>query len=110
MSAKKTDSLVPSPRQHVKVETRQTRLDLSPDAVVIRQNGIEFRSAAYFAPYTEMTVTLVSPRDHRKVRSNGVVVECLGSRHTGYVVSLILTSLSRQSQERLNTLAFSSPA
>jgi hypothetical protein len=110
MSAKKLDSLDLSPRQHVNVESRHTRLDLSPDAVVIRRNGIEFRSAASFAPWTEMTVTLVSPRDHGKVHCNGVVVECRGSRHTGYVVSLVLTGLSRQSQERLNTLAYSSPA
>ena len=74
--------------------------------MVIRSNGIEFRSAAPFAPWTEMTVTLVSPRDHGKVHCNGVVVECRGDRHAGYNVSLLFTGLSRQSQERLNTLAY----
>jgi hypothetical protein len=110
MSARKLESLSPLTQQHVAVEARQTRLALSPDAVVVRRNGIEFRSASSFAPWTEMTVTLVSPRDSGKVHCNGVVVECRGSRHTGYVVSLLLTGLSRQSQERLNMLAYSSPA
>lgn len=110
MSARKLDSLNALPRQQVNVETRQTRLDLSPDSVVIRRDGIQFRSVTAFAAWTEMTVTLVSPRDHGKVNCNGVVVECRGDRHTGYLVSLVLTGLSRQSQERLNMLAYSSPA
>ena len=45
-----------------------------------------------------------------EINCNGVVVECRGDRHTGYLVSLVLTGLSRQSQERLNMLAYSSPA
>ena len=111
MSARKIESLDALPRQqHVTVEARQTRLTLSPDTVVFRRNGIEFRSATSFAPWTEMTVTLISPRDHGKVRCNGVVVECRGNRHAGYVVSMLFTGLSSQSQERFNMLAYPSPA
>jgi hypothetical protein len=36
-----------------------------------------------------------------------VVVACHGNRHTGYVVSMVLMNLSRQAQQRLDTLAFS---
>ena len=108
MSARKIESLDVLQRQHVTVEARQTRLALSPDTVVFRRNGIEFRSITSFAPWTEMTVTLVSPGGHGKVRCNGVVVECRGDRHAGYVVSMHFTGLSRQSQERLNMLAYPS--
>jgi len=108
MSARILESLGALPQQRVTVEARQTRLSLSPDAVVVRPNGIEFRSAAPFAPWTEMTVTLVSPRDNGKVHCNGVVVECRGNRHAGFTVSMLFTSMSRQSQERLNTLAYAS--
>ena len=108
MSARKIESVGPL-QQHVTVDARQTHLSLSPDAVVIRPNGIEFRSAAPFAPWTEMTVTLESPRDNGKVHCNGVVVECRGDRHTGYTISMLFTGLSRQSQERLNTLAYAAP-
>ena len=110
MSARKLESGGVLHQQHVTVEARQTRLSLSPDAVVVRRNGIEFRSPAPFAPWTEMTVTLVSPRDNGKVRCNGVVVECRGNRHAGYAVSMLFTGLSQQSQERLNALAYSSVA
>jgi len=105
MSARKFEN-VGVLQQHVTVEARQTHLSLSPDAVVIRPNGIEFRSTAPFAPWTEMTVTLVSPRDNGKIRCNGVVVECRGDRHAGYTVSMLFTRLSPQSQARLNTLAY----
>jgi len=73
--------------------------------VVLRSNGIEFRSPVAFAPWTEMTVTLQSPLDHARVHCAGVVIACTGNRHTGYHVSLVFTSMSRQSQARLHALA-----
>lgn len=109
MSARKFENVSALQQQHVTVEAHQTRLALSPDAVVIRRNGIEFRSATSFAPWTEMTVTLMSSHDNNKVHCNGVVVECLGSRHAGYIVSMLFTSLSKHSQEHLNMLASFSP-
>ncbi len=54
-----------------------------------------------------MTVTLQSTRDSGKVHCTGVVVACTGSRHDGYSVSMVFTSLSKQSQARLNLLAYS---
>jgi hypothetical protein len=93
--------------QQVTVEARQTRLSLSPDSVIISKPGIEFRSSTAFSPWTEMTMTLQSPRGDGKVHCNGVVISCTGNRHTGYHVSLIFTNLSKQAQARLNLLAFS---
>lgn len=53
-----------------------------------------------------MTVTLQSPEAGR-VNCTGVVVACVGNRHDGFAVSMVFTSLSKQSQARLETLAFS---
>ena len=48
-----------------------------------------------------MTVTLQSTRDSGRVNCTGVVVACQGNRHDGYTVSMVFTSLSKQSQARL---------
>ena len=105
MSARKLDST--SVFQPVTVQSRQTRLSLTPSDVRIRRNGVEFRSATPITAWTEMTVTLQSNRDAGRVHCTGVVVACNGSRHNGYVVSMVFTSLSKQSQARLNLLAYS---
>jgi len=94
-------------RQDITVESRQTRLNLSTESVVVHRNGIEFRSPAPFTPWTEMTVTLQSTKDSGRVHCTGVVVACNGNRHDGYAVSMVFTSLSKQSQARLESLAFS---
>ena len=91
--------------QSLKVESHQTQLTLTPDAVQVHKNGIEFRSVRPFAVWKEMTVEMVPSGESRKVHFNGVVVECTGNRHAGYLVSMVITSVSRQSQERLNHLA-----
>ena len=106
MSARKIDGSGPL-HQHLTVEARQTRLSLSPDSVIISKNGIEFRSATQFSPWTEMTLTLRSPRDGAKVHCTGVVIACTGSKHAGYHVSMVFTGLSRQAQERLGAMAWS---
>jgi len=89
----------------VTVQARQTCLSLSPDQVRIRKNGVEFLADSSIAAWTEMTVTLQSNRDAGRVQCTGVVVSCNGNKHSGYVVSMVFTNLSRQSQERLNMLA-----
>jgi len=91
----------------VNVQARKTRLTLAADAVSIRKNGIEFRSPTAIAPWTEMTVDLQSPRNPKKLHCTGVVVACDGDRHSGYLVSMLFTGLSRQTQAQLNLLAYS---
>jgi hypothetical protein len=90
----------------VTVQTRQTRLTLSPEHVRIHRNGVEFRSDSPIPAWKEMTVTLQSTKDAGRVHCTGVVVACNGNRHSGYVVSMVFTSVSKQSQARLNLLAF----
>jgi hypothetical protein len=106
MSARRVEHSGPFPSQ-VTVEARQTKLSLSPDSVIIHKNGIEFRSGAAFAAWTEMTLTLQSNSDDGKVHCTGVVISCTGSKHTGFHVSMIFTGLSRQAQARLNQMAYS---
>jgi hypothetical protein len=105
MSARKIDGSGSLPQQ-VTVEARQTRLMLSPQSVIIHKNGIEFRSTGAFSPWTEMTVTLQSPHDSAKVHCNGVVIACTGNKHTGYHVSMVFTSVSKQAQARLSQMAY----
>ena len=104
MSARKIETSG-AVRQDITVESRQTRLNLSTESVVIHRNGIEFRSPAPFNPWTEMTVALESPHDGGKVHCHGVVIACTGSKHTGYHVSMVFTSLTKQGQARLHALA-----
>ena len=106
MSARKLGS-AGSFQQNVTVEARQARLTLSPDAVVIHKGGIEFRSEAGFPRWVEMTVTLQSPHDGAKVHCTGVVVDCSGSKHAGYHVSMVFTGLSKQAEARLSLMAYS---
>lgn len=103
MSARKADS-AGSLGSHVTVQARQTRLSLSPNSVVIRKGGIEFRSHAPFAAWTEMTLTLQTP-DARRVHCSGVVIACTGNKHTGYHVSLAFTGISKQAESRLAMMA-----
>lgn len=90
--------------QPVTVEARQAKLELSADTVVIHKNGIEFRSPTPFKEWAEMTVSLQSPRGG-KLQCAGVIVACSGNKHTGYNVSMMFTSLTKQAQTRLNTMA-----
>jgi hypothetical protein len=73
--------------------------------VRIRKNGIEFRAENAIPVWTEMTVAMQTPTDSRKVNFTGVVVACNGNRHAGYMVSLLFTSVSKQAQARLNSMA-----
>jgi hypothetical protein len=91
--------------QNVTVEARQTRLSLTPNAVILHKNGIEFRSSTPFAPWTEMTLTLQVHVGGSKVNCNGVVIACTGNRHSGYHVSMVFTGLSKQAQARLTEMA-----
>jgi hypothetical protein len=105
MSARKAD--IQSSIPQVTVEARQTRLSLTPGSVIIHKNGIEFRSNAPLSPWTEMTISLSSPRDEGKINCTGVVIACRGNKHGGYHVSMVFTGLSKQAQVRLGMMAVS---
>ncbi|MFM2294639.1 MAG: hypothetical protein RLZZ350_1052 [Verrucomicrobiota bacterium] len=92
--------------QKITLSARETNLVLPPDAVRIQQNGIEFRSANAIPLWAEMTLSLDCPYEG-KLNCNGVIVGCNGNRHSGYLVSVLFTGLSKQAQARLNSLAYS---
>jgi hypothetical protein len=92
--------------QGLQVHGAQTRLSLSPSAVRIRQNGVEFRTDKPIDQWTELTIDLFSA-EGEKVHCNGVVVDCSGNRHMGYQISILFTNLTKRAQERLDLLAFS---
>jgi hypothetical protein len=54
-----------------------------------------------------MTLSLQSPLDGGRLNCNGVVIACTGNKHMGYHVSLVFTSMSKQAEARLSTLAVS---
>jgi hypothetical protein len=91
----------------LKIQSGQTRLSLASNAIQFRKNGIEFRATDPIPIWTEMTVDLQSPGDNKKVHCTGIVVDCNGNRHAGYLVSMVFMNLSRQSQEQLTQLAYS---
>jgi hypothetical protein len=95
--------------QAPKITSSQTRLALAATAIRFRKNGIEFRTDKSIPAWTEMTVDLQSPVDGKKVHCNGVVVDCAGNRHAGYLVSMVFMNMSRQAQERFKQIAFSRP-
>jgi hypothetical protein len=105
MSARKLDSS--DLFQPITVQGQATRLALPAGAFRIRKNGIEFRSEHPIPTWAEMTVLLETQSDSKKLNCTGVVVACNGNRHSGYVVSMLFTSLSRQAQARLSSLAYS---
>lgn len=92
--------------QNLTLQSRETRLNLSPDSVIIHRNGIEFRSTTPFSPWTEMTMTLQSSSDDGRVNCTGVVISCTGNKHAGYHVSMVFTNVSKQAQARLSSLAY----
>src|SRR5438046_10208692 len=84
----------------VTVKSDRTTLNLPHAAVRIRKNGIEFRSPTPIPVWTEMTVSLQSTTQGKRVNCTGIVVACEGNRHAGYAVSVLLLNPSRQAQER----------
>ena len=104
MSARQIQNVSPVPQQQVTVQAREARLTLSHETVVIHKSGIEFRSPTPFASWKEMTVELQAD-DNGKVHCTGVVISCTGNKHAGYHVSMVFTSLSKQAQTRLSTIA-----
>ncbi len=89
----------------VTIQGRKACLALSSDSVVFHKSGLEFRSATPFSPWTEMTLTMQSPRDHSRLHCNGVVISCTGNRHAGYHVSIVFTSMSKHTEEQFSSLA-----
>lgn len=77
---------------------------LSPNAVRIGKNGIEFHSAKSIPLFKEMSMAIQTPGGAKSVRFDGVVVACEGSRNTGYIVSLFCPHLPPQMHARFDLI------
>jgi len=106
MSARKIQSLSLEKAGTVTVQARQIRLTLSPDSVVIHKGGIEFQCETAFPKWVEMTISMQSPVDASRINCSGVVVDCSGSKHAGYLVSMVFTGMTKQAESRLSQMAF----
>ena len=53
-----------------------------------------------------MTIEL-KRRDNRSVNCTGVVIGCNGNKHSGYLVSMVFTNVSRQAQSKLTQMSAS---
>jgi hypothetical protein len=104
MSAKKISSLG-SMENSVSVSGRQSALELCADKVSVHKNGIEFCSPTPFKEWSEMTVSLQSPASGQPVACHGVVVACTGSKHSGYHISMLFTSLTPTAEKQLGAMA-----
>lgn len=104
MSAKKIGSLGSS-ENSVSVAGRESSLALCADKVSVHKSGIEFCSPKPFNEWSEMTISLQSPFDGSRVACHGVVVACVGSRHSGYHVSMLFTSLTPTAEKQLGAMA-----
>lgn len=104
MSAKQIRSLG-SYGHSVSVSGREATLNLSAEQVTVHRNGIEFHSSAPFKEWSEMTVTLRSVLKGGGFSCHGIVVGCVGNKHSGFTVSMLFTSLTPQAQKELGTMA-----
>lgn len=105
MSASKLDTS--GVFQPISIQSPGTQLSIPTSDIRVRKSGIEFLTGNPVPIWSEMTVDLHSPGSSKKIHCTGVVVECTGNRHTGYLVSIVFMSLSRQSQQRLAELTAS---
>jgi hypothetical protein len=103
MSAKQIGSLG-SQGNSVSVAGREAALALSVDKVSVHKSGIEFHSPTPFTEWSEMTVSLQSPLDGSQLSCHGVVVACAGSKHSGYHISMIFTSMTPQAEKQLGVM------
>jgi len=104
MSAKKVGSLG-SLGNSVNVVGREAALALLADKVSVHKSGIEFCSPTPFHEWSEMTVSLQSPLDGSRVSCHGVVVGCAGSKHSGYHVSMLFTSMTPEAEKQVRVMA-----
>jgi hypothetical protein len=87
-------------------EAQATQLSLPASQVVVRKNGLEFISPDPVPTWVELKVDLLSAEAESSVRGTGVVVDCVGTPHSGYLVSLVFMDLSNEARKNLNQLTW----
>ena len=88
-----------------KVKSGGIEFSLPPEAVNVRSNGVEFLSPEALPVWSELTIELTSPADQSPIHCSGIVVGSNGSKHAGFVVSILFVGLNPQAQSQVEALA-----
>ncbi|MDB4665473.1 hypothetical protein OAE97_03940 [Verrucomicrobia bacterium] len=56
------------------VKSDEIQFTLPPEAVNVRANGVEFLSSQELPVWSELTIELRSPKTHKPIQCNGIVV------------------------------------
>ncbi|MBM3877866.1 MAG: hypothetical protein FJ386_14320 [Verrucomicrobia bacterium] len=89
------------------IQTRETQFTLPADSLLVRRNGIEFRSPTPLDEWTELTLDMHSPRDGHREQATGVVVACRGTHAAGFAVSVVLMGMTPAAERLLQQAAIS---
>ena len=87
----------------LKVRSGGVEFSLPPEAVNVRSNGVEFLSPEPLPVWSELTLELSSPSDQQSIHCN--VVSSNGSKHSGFVVSILFLGLDALTQSQVEALA-----
>lgn len=87
------------------VRSNELEFTLPPEAVNVRSNGVEFLSDQELPVWSELTIDLKSPNTHETIHCNGIVVGASGSRHSGFVISILFVGLDPEAQSQVESLA-----
>jgi hypothetical protein len=87
------------------VKSDEIQFTLPPEAVNVRANGVEFLSSQELPVWSELTIELRSPKTHNPIQCNGIVVGASGSKHSGFVISILFVGLEPEAQSQVETLS-----
>ena len=87
------------------VRSNEIEFNLPPEAVNVRSNGVEFLAKQELPVWSELTIDLKSPSSNEPIHCNGIVVESSGSRHSGFVISILFVGLDPEAQSQVETVA-----
>jgi len=72
----------------------------------VRSSGLEFFSEKELELYTELSLSVEHPETHKVVNFSGIVINCAGNRHEGFLVSLVFTNITQEAQLSLFEMHF----
>ena len=88
----------------VSIKNHEISLALLPHQVAVRKNGIEFLSHRRFPLWREVVIQIRSPSVPSPIEVRGVIVDCTGDRHHGFVASVVFLNIAPEQQAALQRL------
>lgn len=90
----------------VSIRNHEIQLNLYKHQVVVRKNGIEFLSDRYFHLWREVSLRLCIPNLGKEIEARGVVVDCVGNPHTGYVTTVMFLEVNGDHKDLLDSTSY----